>query len=150
MKLLPFVKLNYPKLTKLANTFSKVGCLEISQDNLIYLDIEDNFVHDLFPLLHLPDVHKPDYFGQNLIGAHISVVYPEENVMVADEDMHQEHTFEVVGVYSAIRNEKKYYVVGVKSDSLHNLRIRYGLPEKPCYKNYGVDFHITIGVKPLP
>lgn len=149
MKLLPFTKLNHPKIIKLASTFPRVGYLEVSADNLAYLDVEDTYVHELFPLLKLKGVYKPDYFGTNPIGAHISVIYPEENIVLREEDLHQEHFFKIIGNYTAEHNSKKYFVLGIESPTLSLLRHKYGLSDKPCFKNHGVDFHITYAISYL-
>ena len=147
MRVLPFSKLNLPKLEKLAKKINPEGFTALSPNGLTYLDIDDNYIHTLYPLLPFKNISKPKYFNDNAIGAHISVIYPEENRIILAHDLNQAHHFEVTGIYTALHNAKRYFVVGVSSPSLLALRTGYQLPEKPVFKNLGVDFHITIAVR---
>lgn len=122
------------------------GYLSITAENLVYLDINDDYIHQLFPLLQNNLITKPDYFGENLIGAHISVIYPEENKLVREECLNKKHYFNIKDLYVATLNCKKYYVITVASHTLLQLREKYGLPEMLCFKGHMIEFHITIGI----
>lgn len=147
-KKLNFEKFESPLLVATALKFKQSGQLAVSPNRLTYLNINDHYIHQLFPLLpnEKNKIVKPDYFGENSIGAHISVIYPEENTMVSDEDIGIEHYFKIIGTFTADLNLKRYYVLKIESDSLHHLRKKYNLPEKLLFKEHLVDFHITIGV----
>jgi hypothetical protein len=149
MKILPVTQLERPELERVASTLKASGRLAESFGGLAYLDIDDAYIHQLFPLLKEPQAQKPDYFGDGSIGAHITVTYPEEGVLIRKEDLGQEYSFKVVGISTAELGLKKYYVLQVESPELLALRRRYGLPDKLQFAKQWVDFHITIGVCPL-
>lgn len=149
MKFLHSTRLELPELERVASTLKSTGKLKESFGGLAYLDVDDAYIHKLFPLLHVDQAQKPDYFGQTSIGAHITVTYPQEGVIINKEDIGQEHTFKILGVFVAEVGLNKYYVLRVEAPSLIALRHRYGLPDKLQFADYLVDFHITIGVCPL-
>lgn len=140
-------KINIPTILTLANTLSLQGSLGVTKDNLTYLNIDDKFIHDLFPLLKNPRIKKPAYFGKGLVGAHISVIYPEENICVEDGDLMSQHVFSIKEFISAEMGQKKYYALLIKSPGLLALRRKYDLPDLLDFKGYAIDFHITIGVE---
>lgn len=125
------------------------GSTKISNNNLFYLDIDDAYIHQLFPFLKDDHIKKPDYFGEKSAGAHITIIYPEEDKKINKEDLVQEHSFLVKNIVTAEIGQKKYYVLLVESPSLLQLRRKYKLPDLLCFKGYAIDFHITIGVKVL-
>lgn len=139
-------QLNVPKLFDTVAQLSMKGHLKMNAFGLTYLDIDDNFIHQIFPLI--PDMlaMKPEYFGDDLVGAHISVIYPEEDISCYKADLNKEHDFAVTGLFSAVLENKKYYVLKVKAPSLISLRRRHGLSDKLVFKNCLIDLHITVGV----
>lgn len=139
-----------PNLSKIVASLSHMGKLEVTDIGLVYLNIDDNYIHHLFALLPDNQAIKPDYFGPNLIGAHISVFYPEENIHCINDDLHQIHHFNVLNLFTANLDSKKYYALKVFSPSLLALRRRYGLTDKLSFKNHWIDFHITVGVNVNP
>lgn len=146
LKIPKTINLNLPKILDATSHLAADGKLAISNNNLVYLDINDTYIHQLFPMLKDPQIKKPDYFGEKSAGAHITVIYPEENKKIKNEDLHQQHTFIVKDIVSAQIGAKTYYILLVESPSLLALRRRYGLSDKLCFKGYAIDFHITIGV----
>jgi hypothetical protein len=151
MESLVTTRLMLPDVEALAKTLKLTGRLAESFGGLAYLDVDDAYIHELFPILssHAPNVQKPDYFGKGSIGAHITVTYPEEGVLIRKEDLGQEHKFKITGLYTSELITKKYYVLQVTAPSLLALRRSYGLPDKLQFLNRFVDFHITIGFCPL-
>lgn len=147
MKTLLFKKLNNDKLIEAALQLSTSGYLAVTSKNLTYLDIDDQYIHQLFPLLEDKTIKKPDYFGQNSIGAHISVIYPEENTSIDQVDLGIQHHFTINGIYTAELGLKSYYALIIESASLSQLRKKYGLPRLLCLKNFRVEPHITVGVR---
>jgi hypothetical protein len=146
----PVIKrLNFPEIIRATSYFTSSGKLAISENNLVYLDIDDAYVHQLFPLLADKQIQKPDYFGKNSAGAHITVIYPEENKQIANEDLGQQHSFLIKDTVTAQIGPKTYYVLLVESPSLLQIRRKYGLSDSLCFKGYAIGFHITIGVKVL-
>lgn len=143
---LVFHEVNLPQAIKAASKFSANGILKGAPSNYAYLKIDDAYIHQLFLLLNDNDITKPDFFGLDSIGAHISVVYPEENASINCEDIGQSHAFKVAKICRAHLGFKKYYVLMIESPSLLALRRKYKLSDKLCYKGYFLEFHITIGV----
>lgn len=135
-----------PSLLDVVSQLPTVGVLKMNTLGLTYLDIDDNYIHQLFPLIEDKDAMKPVYFGDGLVGAHISVIYPAEEMLCHGNDLNQQHHFSVSGFYSAIIENKKYYVLKVKAPSLTSVRRRCGLPDKLFFKNYWIDLHITVAV----
>jgi len=141
------IKLDIPEITNAASLLSPSGKLAISDNNLVYLDIEDAYIHQLFPLLQNQQIKKPDYFGEKSAGAHITVIYPEENKIIYSDDLNQKHSFIVKDIVTAEIGMKVYYVLLVNSPSLLKLRRQCGLSDMLCFKSYSIGFHITIEVK---
>lgn len=139
-------QVNVPKLLDTVAQLSMKGHLKMNAFGLTYLDIDDNFIHHIFPLIPDMSAMKPEYFGEDLVGAHISVIYPEEDIPCHKSDLNKEHDFVVTGLFSAVLENKKYYVLKVKAPSLISVRRRHGLPHKLLFKNYLIDLHITVGV----
>jgi len=147
MLLIPnLIKLNNQKILRAASSLNTYGKLAISPDNLIYLDIDDAYIHNLFPLLKEENIKKPDYFNKGLAGAHVSVVYPQEPSHFDKKDFGKEFHFKINELIIAEIHVKKYFMLLLEAPMLRQLRVKYGLPEKLHFKNYVIDFHITIGV----
>lgn len=155
MKIPNTIKLNLPELLQTAADLPLSGKLMKSHNNLVYLDVDDDYVHRLFPLLKdgLPEntaaIKKPDYFGKESAGAHVSVIYPEENKVIQLKDLNQVHHFKIKEFVAADIGAKKYFVLLVESESLLALRRKHGLSDLLCFKGYGIEFHVTVGTRSL-
>ena len=149
MQTLETTPLNIPEILKTALELPNTGYLDISS-SYIYLKISDDFIHKLYILLiqitQNKKIKKPNYFDKYSMGAHITVIYPEEKILANSEDIGQKHNFKIIGIFSAIVNLKKYYVLKIEAPTLLQLRRKYTLPDKLNFKNHGIDFHITFGV----
>lgn len=141
------VSLKLPKIINATQHLSSKGITQITDNNLFCLSIDDAYIHQLFPLLKDERIKKPDYFGEKSVGAHITIIYPEENKNINACDLQQEHSFFVKDIVAAEIGQKKYYVLLIESPSLLRLRKKYSLPELLFFKGYSIGFHITIGVK---
>lgn len=91
MKIPLITNLKVLLLNKATSKFPSTGKIAVSNNNLTYLDIDDEYVHQLFPLLKNFNIKKPDYFGEDSEGAHITVIYPEENKTINKDDLGQKH-----------------------------------------------------------
>ncbi len=145
MKTPLITKLNAPAIINAASHLKQKGQLANSKNNLVYLDIDDAYIHKLFPLLQDHQIKIPDYFGDGSAGAHITAIYPEENKNINTHELQQEHSFFVKDIVTAEIDHKIYYVLLVDSSSLSQLRRKYDLPEFLYFKGYSIGFHITIG-----
>jgi len=139
-------KLDSHDILDAASKLATVGRLEISKNKLFYLDIDDAYIHNLFPLLNSYKVKLPDYFANGGSGAHISVIYPEEDRDINVNQLGQQHDFKVKDFVRAELGIKIYYVLLVESHSLLQLRREYKLSDLLSFKGYSIGFHITIGV----
>ena len=137
---------NLPNPTLLQSAFAlpKKGTVKRSPNKLIYLDIDNNYIHDLFPLLKNPNLTKPNYFNKDSAGAHITIIYPEETHRFKMEDLNQEHKFIIKDLISVEIGNKIYIALLVESPTLLALRRKYGLPDLLSFKGYKIGFHITI------
>lgn len=143
-----YIDLFIPGLIESASKLPLKGQVLITPNKLIYLNIDDDFIHQLFPLVKSShsEIQKPDYFGKGGAGAHISIIYPLENAQsLSKAELNQQHEFKIIKAVSALLGTKRYYVLLVKSDSLIALRNKHGLEDKLLFKNYWIDLHITIG-----
>jgi hypothetical protein len=140
-----FTALNLPDLLDAATHLPASGRLTLSKTNLTYLKIDDDYIHQLFPLLQNPQIQKPNYFAPGSEGAHMSVIYPEENTLIRPTDLNQTHQFIIKDVLAAELNAKKYYILATESPSLLNLRRHYKLSDLLYFRGYSIGFHITVG-----
>lgn len=147
MKNPSILQLNNPALLNKAMQLESTGIVAISQNQLAYLKINDEWIHELFPFLQNDQISKPDYFGNESIGAHISIIYPEENTAINPKELDQQHHFKIKSIIKATLELKKYYAIMVEASSLARLRKAYGLSENLYFKGYPIHFHITVGVE---
>ncbi len=132
-----------PELIDAAKSLPNQGILKISEERLVYLDIDDNYIHHLFPFIEYPCVTKPDYFSTG-IGAHISVIYPNEcNYALIERDVM--FRFEVHHLFMAKTVDAIYFALTVKAPELLQIRRKNNLSNKLNLNGYNVDMHITIG-----
>lgn len=141
-------QLQNPDIISVASLLPQKGRL-VSSQGYTYLDIDNDYIHNLFPLLNDPKVCKPDYFDKYTMGAHITVIYPEETRLTKVEEVGQEFTFNIKSAYSGDLGPKRYYFLTVNAPALLKLRRKYGLPDLLSFKNYLIEFHITFAVAPL-
>lgn len=117
------------------------------EGDFVYVDVDDDYVHQLIGLIGGNDFQEPPYFGEpGLVGAHISVIYSEEACNREISECGQMIHFTPKGceiVQPAKWGEmKEVYLIFVDAPELDKLREKYGLPKREY------PFHITIGVKP--
>ncbi|WED44043.1 hypothetical protein [Legionella cardiaca] len=145
LKLTP---LDIPNLIGNAMNLPSTGRLSVSDDGLVYLDLPDSYIHELYPLLasYSDTIIKPEYFGQKSAGAHISVIYPEENTPVDPQELGKLHQFEILQAVAADLGAKRYYVLTVNAPTLMALRNKHHLGSLLNFKNYWINLHITIGI----
>src|SRR5690242_11688038 len=101
MKTPLIAKLNAPAIINTASHLKKKGQLALSKNNLVYLDIDDDYIHKLYPLLQDHQIKVPDYFGLESVGAHITAIYPEEGKKINKKDLGTEHDFSIKEVVVA-------------------------------------------------
>lgn len=149
MQLLEITDLNYPGLLQTAQSLNNIGNIVVTSNNLTCLKVDDAYIHRLFPLLPISGITKPDYFQANGIGAHISIIYPEEGVAITDKDLGISHTFRVAGIFTTVIHQKRYYALKVTAPTLIAMRESYQLSRELNFKNYWISLHITIATSSL-
>lgn len=146
-----YKKIVQPDLLARAQRLPLSGHLEMTADDLVYLNISDQFINELFPLLSNEEskIIKPDYMGPNLIGAHISVIYPEEGQPKSLEELDTLYDFQPIDLFSTRLGKKIYYAIRVLAPPLIELRGKYGLAPLLSFKHQLIPLHITIGISLL-
>lgn len=120
-----------------------------NSEGFLYVDLDDQYVHKLIPFIECDGFQEPPYFGDGLVGAHITVIYPqemEEYGIRQIEECGETISFcpqrcQVVHP-SRMKGVDEVYFIVVEAPELDEIRAKYGLPKR----EYA--FHITIGVKP--
>jgi hypothetical protein len=119
-------------------------------DGFTYVDLDDEYIHKLVTFIRDDGFEEPPYFGRpDLIGAHITVVYPEEVIQYGIGSIEECGTtieFTLKGCEIVVppkwKTVSEVYFVAVDAPALDEIRRKYGLSKR------AYDFHITIGVMP--
>lgn len=125
-------------------TLPQEGVLIVQDDGFVYVDVDDDYIHALFPLLGLEEegFDEPPYFrNSSSPGAHISVFYVDERI--EPEEVGQTFHFELREIVVISAGKANYAILQVYSPELEELRAKYGL--KP--KLQGHEFHISLAKK---
>lgn len=120
------------------------------EGDLIYLDVDDNYIYKLQPIIRGYGFKVPPYFGEHgLVGAHITLISRDEIQTYGIEQISeigkrvkfkpQKCRMETPPHWDAIA---KVYFIEVEAPTLTKIRKKYGLPDREF------KFHITIGLKP--
>lgn len=138
-------ELNNPKIVSAAKNFPNEGIIKLSQDNLLYLDIDDRFINELCPLFDSSKIVKPDYFSIG-IGAHISIIYPNEISSPIYDESDIKYHFEIDTLFKASTEDKTYYALSIVAPELLKIRNLNGLHSDLNLDGYLVEMHTTIAV----
>lgn len=136
-------------LTYIENCLPLYGTL-VKTGDFIYLDVDDQYVYKLISFIEKDGFQAPPYFGSpDLVGAHITVIYPDEakKYKIKDIEEHGEKIYFSPKICQIVHPPQwegidEIFLVVVDSPELDKIRQKYGLPQKRY------NFHITIGVKP--
>jgi len=128
------------------------GVLKQTKDGFVYIKIDNDFIHGVFPLLEDKNVKEPPYFGKGEIGAHISAITKDEideKEIEKIDELGEELSFTIKGVFSTEpqgwKGMSRVWFVSVDCPRIIEIRKKYKLPE--TYENKGHDYHITIAVR---
>ena len=137
---------------EVAKSISATGVLKKKSNGYYYLDISNEYITKIFPILILDGHLRPtDSFGSEE-GAHITVVTDGEKCEGLEAEVGKEFTFEVLE-FRTVTALKSYaigpgsyhtgdrWMIAVQSPELEELRMKYGL--QPLVNRH--DFHISIG-----
>jgi uncharacterized protein YehS (DUF1456 family) len=134
------LKNKWPQVIEYAQkNLPKHGILVQQKDGYAYLKVDDNYIHQLFERLNILGFKKPPYFRRkNSPGAHISVVYKDENVKL--KEIGQKFSFKLKDIILISGVKHDFIVLRVSSPELKQLRRSYGLSS--LLNNHS--FHITL------
>jgi hypothetical protein len=141
-----------PRALQQAVTIEQKGILKQKDNGYLYVDVSNDFIGQILPLIDAPGKIAPPrhYTSKKGIGAHISVMYEDEqidNEIWEISELGQEYTFAVMEIRTVKLNRdnkmKKLWLLAVDAPELEQLRMNYGL--SPRLK--GHNFHITLGTQ---
>ncbi len=149
---LPILKnlLSYEDIKPSLEYLPRQGTLIKTNTGLVCLDIDDNYIHQLFPFIDYTGASKPNYFaGAKNTGAHISLFYADELATLTSPiaEIGKSYSFAVAGIFSTAIASKMYYAIAVEAPGLTALREQYGFNPQLNFKGYAMNLHITIGTK---
>jgi len=142
---------NQPQVIEMALSFDNFGELKQKDNGYLYVNVQDEFIGEILPLIECPGRIVPPrhYSSKKGIGAHVSVMY--ENERISKEiweiaELGNTYTFDVtelrsVKIVNRDGHMKKLWLIALDAPQLEELRESYGLSSKLK----GHDFHITIG-----
>lgn len=143
MKKITITQIKNEKLLETAKLLPCQGSIKLSPGKLLYLNIDDQFIHELHPLIEQQNVEKPDYFSMG-IGAHISIIYPnEQNELNFIENQPVE--FKIGHFFKAKTHYATYFALTVFSPELLKIRRAHHLEKRLNLNGFIVPMHITIG-----
>ena len=127
----------------------KHGILRKDERGMVYVKVDNNYIHKLIEFIKQEGFEVPPYFGEGLHGAHITVMTSEESLYYAIGQVKEcGHLIRFEPKECKIVHPSTWapgewaYLITVEVPMLHQLREKYGLPESKY------DFHITVGIKP--
>lgn len=143
---------NQPQVIETVVQIQQKGILKQKDNGYLYVEVSKDFIAEALPLIDAPGKIVPPrhYTSKKGIGAHISVMYENEQILNEIweiKELGQEFTFTVMELRTVKLNKdnkmKKLWLLAVSAPELEKLRESYGLSSK--LKNH--DFHITIGTQ---
>lgn len=123
------------------------GVLIQKTDGYVYLKVDDNYIHQLFPLLGLEEegYTEPPYFrSKEAPGAHISLFNESERIRPEEIGKIFPFTLEKIVIVKPAK-DTYYAVLQVNAPALEALRKKYGLNPKL----QGHEYHITLAKKKI-
>jgi len=141
---------NQPQVIETVVQFEQKGTLKQKDNGYLYVEVSRDFIAEALPLIDAQGTIVPPrhYTSKKGIGAHISVMYENEQIMNEIweiKELGQEFTFTVMELRTVKLNRdnkmKKLWLLAVDAPELEKLRESYGLSSRLKDHN----FHITIG-----
>jgi len=125
------------------------GLLQEVKGQFIYVKVDDLYIYKLLDFIRNEGYEEPPYFGQpDLVGAHISVIYPDEmqnGKIEPIDELGKVICFQIKGCEIVHppnwKDVDQVYILTLYAPELDEMRKKYGLPKRKY------DFHITIGIK---
>lgn len=139
-----------PQVIEKVIQIEQKGILKQKENGYLYVEVAKDFIAEALPLIDAQGKIVPPrhYTSKKGIGAHISVMYENEQIMNEIweiNELGQEFNFTVMELRTVKLTKdnkmKKLWLLAVDAPELEKLRESYGLSSKLK----GHDFHITIG-----
>lgn len=123
------------------------GILTQKSDGYVYVKVNNQYIHNLFPLIKQPGFFKPDSVSRpTQVGAHISVFYKNEvNRIGHISEIGRTYSFKPKGIRTVRNGSKEFIVLEVEAPQLEKLRTHYGVSPKL----FNHEFHITLAERKL-
>lgn len=143
---------NQPHVIEKVVQFEQKGILKQKDNGYLYIEVSRDFIAEALPLIDAQGKIVPPkhYTSKKGIGAHISVMYEDEQILNEIweiKELGQEFTFNVMELRTVKlykdNKMKKLWLLAVYAPELEKLRESYGLSSR--LKDH--DFHITIGTQ---
>ncbi|MBA3603653.1 MAG: hypothetical protein H0W50_08440 [Parachlamydiaceae bacterium] len=145
-----FISVHSDEILATALKVDSVGQLCIKNNGFAYVNVNNEFIESIAPLLPIEGNFNPLVTSAKAMGAHISVFYEDEMIghkIWLLEEAGEWFKFEVKEIRYLERKtsngKTRLWLIAVDAPALQRLRTHYGL--KP--KLQGHDFHITIGTE---
>ncbi len=130
--------------------FEQKGKLKLDERGFFYIDLNNDYIYEMFELLECEGAELPPYFApQKGFGAHISAalcseVFDREEAL---QHVDKEITFSITGCYYVKPEQwegvKRVWFFTVEAPELLSIRESLGLEEKIM----GHEFHITFAIE---
>lgn len=143
---------NQTQVIEQAVQFEQRGILKQKDNGYLYLEVSNDYIGKILPLIDAPGKIVPPshYTSKKGIGAHISVMYENEQILNEIweiKELGQEFSFTILELRTVKLNKdnqiKKLWLLAVDAPELEQLRECYGLPSLM----QGHNFHISIGTQ---
>lgn len=143
---------NQPQVIEQVVQFEQKGTLKQKDNGYLYVEVSNDFIAKVLPLIEAQGKIVPPrhYTSKHGIGAHISVMYENEQILNEIweiDELGQEFAFTVMELRTVKLTKdhktKKLWFLAVAAPELEKLRESYGLPSRLK----GHDFHITLGMQ---
>jgi hypothetical protein len=127
------------------------GILRQDHEGFVYLELCDNFITDIFPLIHDRACEAVPLYHLEPSPAHIPVILPHEWTQRKGwgemKELETTFSFEITRLFSLKPKRwpgvEKVYFLNIKSPELESFRERNLLPSLIC----GHEFHVAIAFK---
>lgn len=143
---------NQPQVIEKVIVLEQKGILKQKDNGYLYVEVSNDYIAEALSVIEAQGKMVPPrhYTSKKGIGAHISVMYENEQILNEIweiKELGQEFTFNVMELRTVKLNKdnqvQKLWLLAVAAPELEKLREDYGLPSKLK----GHDFHITIGTQ---
>jgi hypothetical protein len=149
---MPSIAYNSAKIcTHARSALPQKGILRQDSEGLVYLELPDSFITDLFPLIRDEQCEPAPLYYLEPSPAHIAVMLPHEWAQRKGwgelEELENTFSFEIISLFSLKPKRwpgvENVYFLNIRSPELENFRKRNLLPSRIR----GHEFHVAIALR---